>query len=408
MLTVIFGCGIVGMKVFTFIGRDNIDYFCDNNEKVVGKEIEGKKILSYKQLLELEQIHEILVILGVNGYNAQYIAEQLQCDGIYDYVVAKYIPDFSTTEHITREALQNLYDKSTRQKYVIEFLRDVIRVEKKQNQYLKRHSDIHTMSPAIGKFRQKQLKCIERTKAVLEFLQQKCPVNCWITGGTLIGKERHNGFIPWDNDIDFGMIRSDVCKLIEFFVDYSAVVIPGKEPCENYHGKASISKYNTFEEALRKSGKRYILGIHPDFMHIYSMEHNVLTVEMEIFTFDFYNADVTIEDYHNYVSEGFLKKKSVKSYKEWFDYCYDKIENSGLVSIKLTNKILPGIDSFIYRGLWNIEEFLTYNDVYPLKEVQFEEINVMSVNKPEKYLLHEYPDWESFPAMFNVDELEEE
>lgn len=408
MYTVIFGCGIVGIKTFTFIGGENVDYFCDNNEKFVGKIIEGKKVLGYKELLELEQSNEVLLILGVNGYNAQNIAEQLEEDSVCDYVVAKYIPGFSETAHIAETVWESLSDRIVRQKMVIDFLKDVIEIEKRQNQYLKRHADIHTMSPAVGTFRQKQFKCIERTKAVLEFLQQKCPVNCWITGGTLIGKERHNGFIPWDNDIDFGMIRSDVCKLIEFFVDYSAVVIPGKEPCENYAGKALISKYSTFEEALKKSGRRYILGIHPDFMHVYSMEDDKLAVELEIFPFDFYNDNVTIEDYHDYVSEGFLKKKSVKSYKEWFDYCYDKIENSGLVSIKPTNKILPGIDSFIYRGLWNIEKFLTYNDIFPLKEVQFEGVTVMSVNKPDEYLRHEYPEWEKFPSMFNVDELMEE
>ncbi len=99
----------------------------------------------------------------------------------------------------------------------------------------------------------------EETKAVwrvlldmLEILMGICEkhgLRFFMAGGSMLGAARHNGFIPWDDDIDVGMPRKDYNKLKEVLADelpdHLIVQLMGQGNDDSYWPFIKIRNCNT-------------------------------------------------------------------------------------------------------------------------------------------------------------------
>ena len=73
-------------------------------------------------------------------------------------------------------------------------------------------------NPDGSLLRRQQMRMLEILVEV-DKICKKHDIPYWLSSGTLIGAFRHNGFIPWDDDLDIEMLRKDYLHLLQVLPD---------------------------------------------------------------------------------------------------------------------------------------------------------------------------------------------
>lgn len=174
-------------------------------------------------------------------YLIKYIEDNHYKDFFWEQIILDNCKDFT----IGIELLDSVYEV------------DTINDLEKLNHYLQPYS--YPQFPderERGKTTQEQLKYVLiRMLRIFDFICKKYDIDYWLDYGTLLGAIRHKGFIPWDDDIDIGMLRPDY----ELFLEKGVKELPRDIFFQNSDTDPNMAPFSWLVEArLRDRYSNYL------------------------------------------------------------------------------------------------------------------------------------------------------
>lgn len=234
-------------------------------------------------------------------------------------------------------------------------------------------------APEGSELRILQLKMLD----VLSFVDEVCRrhnLSYWLSGGTLLGAVVHDGFIPWDDDIDIEMMRDDYKKLLKILED--------ELPSHLYLQTPKEKGYSLLLTKIRD--RKSIVYMKDEDMSLYPVK-------------GFFIDIVPVEPSYMWMKKSLdaiygrsfrrFKRGPQKSIKGMFDY---------LVSLFLypVSCLLVGIargvcqitkpKDLVYTYGINAKHAQKIDTILPTSRMLFEGREFLVPNKPDEYLFTQY------------------
>lgn len=392
MQLILCGCGGIGRKALNYFGKEVVACFCDSQSSLI-REKYGVKVISVDELEEVYQ--DYILIICAELPVADEIADMLSKRGMTDFLVYKKYLENVLREITPEEFVKKYADPQQRVCLQKEYYKDRSERLRDQFAYLKKHVDITALKPATGYFKKCQEDVIRVANEFFDFIKE-LDIRPFLMSGGLIGAIRHNGFVPWDDDLDFGLMREDYEKLVDFC----------KENCKVYMYEGSWEEYRysdtpqDLEQLMRKYPDQWILNMQVD--EIYIMKAGLYMKRgISFWAYDYYKDDYTLEEHTQYLAYIEEQRKKIDYVPDIIRFLQKEIAENDNISKQPTGKIQPGIDNGMWILLYGKKRgWIRTKDVLPLKKHVFEETEFFIPQNPGAFLAYEYPDYMGFPLDF--------
>lgn len=211
--------------------------------------------------------------------------------------------------------------------------------------------------------------------SIMKYIHDFCinnEINYFLWGGTLLGAIRHNGFIPWDDDIDIAMYRQDYNRFIELFDSNRYGVFSCTKNKDYPYSYAKVFDKLTAKIEPVRVRRRFQIGIDVD---IFPIDNNV-----ELSHTDISERSLILKRRQN----SSLGKPKVKNFKDilrlvrYFGYgfifrkpnYYAKKLNE-IPNNKITNDFMLYADSNIKQPLIIKHEWISELTLHKFEDTEF-------------------------------------
>ncbi|HEM3438051.1 TPA: LicD family protein [Streptococcus suis] len=180
----------------------------------------------------------------------------------------------------------------------------------------------------VNTLRELQLISIYIYKTLMEFCS-KNGINVYLHGGSLIGAIRHGGYIPWDDDIDICMSRTDYEKLIALsggkISSDCKIIDPATNPDFNGYIPVIVYEHSKMNSKQYKIPEDLKIGIsvfvydgisaNPFIQKLYYARMFLLRAEHALCRADFNHVHTSIAKRFGFFFQRFYKATNVEKYK---------------------------------------------------------------------------------------------
>lgn len=378
---IVFGSGQIGHDALMFLGAENVFAFCDNNLSLAGTEKWGKPVISFAELKA--EYGNAVILIAAAGRKAYDIAEQCEENGVSDYLIYTFLRD-DLLKLDGMQMLSFLRDPLNRMRIRKDIYYKRAEELKEQVEYFKSHADIRHMKPARGELRYRQQQSVRVSTTFFKEIE-KLEIKPILYGGNLIGYVRHGGFTPWDDDIDFALIREEYERL--------------KEYCKRH-----IYTESEWNEKKPGAGKeieagmeRYFWTQWHDHFCIVEVREDGYRTGVDFFPLEYYADHYSLSELRALSDNLRTELIGMESEEEKIRYMEEARAKNRENTAKESDHIYFGIDSTEMRHTFHRDHFIPKNVIFPLKKILWEGEHFLVPNDPEEFLTYEFEDCWNFP-----------